>query len=176
MICLISLNTFSDVLPAFLCAGATDNFETFVYELIIWHHLHKSISEQLLHNLINSYRDSLSVLIFLLYFFTLLICTFFLVFNLSLSFAFSIIICPSCVLESPFLVAVFYLWLFDFLIAHKKHTYTSQMFLPVPTTFSLKKYTHKSENILIISFHTNYSHKKTSHFIIIMRINIFCGH
>ena len=37
----------------------------------------------------------------------------------------------------------------------------------------LKKYTCKSENTLMILVHTNDSHKKTSHIIIIMRINIF---
>ena len=38
---------------------------------------------------------------------------------------------------------------------------------------ALKKYTYKSENTLMIPFHTNDSHKKTSHIIIITRINIF---
>ena len=41
----------------------------------------------------------------------------------------------------------------------------------------LKKYTHKSENTLMIPFHTNDSHKKTLYIIIIItRINIFYGY
>ena len=38
---------------------------------------------------------------------------------------------------------------------------------------TLKKYTYKSENLLMIPFHTNHSHKKKSYIIIIMSINIF---
>ena len=70
--------------------------------------------------------------------------------------------------------SIFYLWLFRFLIALKKRTCNSHIFLSVFTTSSwslfilknnyiynhIKEYTHKSENILMISFHTNDSHKK----------------
>ena len=40
----------------------------------------------------------------------------------------------------------------------------------------LKKYTPKFDNTLMIPFHTNDSHKKTSYIIIITRTSIFYGY